>query len=973
MKITIYYYRICHMKFKKMESTPDFQKIEVEILKFWKENQIFQKSLSNRKDSDKYVFYDGPPFATGLPHYGHLTQGTIKDIIPRYHTMKGKYVERRFGWDCHGLPVEYELEKIKGIKNKKEIEDMGIDIFNESCRNIVQKYVKEWKIFVERMGRWIDMENDYKTMDLPFMESVWYVFKTLYDKGLIYEGYKSIHICPRCATPLSNTEVQMGYKDLEEASVIVKFKLEDEDKYMLAWTTTPWTLPANVLLAVSKNIHYAEVEHNGEIYIIAKSRIEYIFENLEYKVIKDININDYIGRKYTPMFDITKLKDIDNKRGWFIAEADFVEENEGTGIVHIAPAFGEEDMLVGKKLEAPIIRHIDIQGKFGEYPMMEWAAGEARLLNKDIIEFLQNKNIILKVLKIVHSYPHCWRCDTPLLNYSMESWFVNVQKIKSETLKNNEEIYWFPKHLKEGRFKNGLENAPDWAISRNRYWGTPIPVWKCNSCSNIKVIGSKKELEELTSKENITDLHRHFIDKLEIKCDKCEKGTMNRVPEVLDCWFESGSMPYAQKHYPFENKEEFEKNFPADFIAEAIDQTRGWFYVLHTISTALHGTPAFKNVIVTGLVLAADGQKMSKSKKNYTDPMDIINTYGAEALRIYLIRSPLVKGEDLMFKNEGLRDVVKDILVPLYNIVKYFTIYANLFNFEETKEESGHLLDRWISSKTENFVIHLDEYLQAYDLMGATSMIQPYIQTLSTEYIRRSRNRFVNGDKNALSTLYKVLLKFTISTAPLIPFISEYIYKELNGKKESIHLEDYPKTSNNVYNKELEEMMEIAQSAITEIQNIRVENSIKLKQPVKEVFVKYDKIDKSKIKEDILSIIKEEVNARKISTTVSKQFKSKDNIHGSIGVDTTIDDDILQDTTKREIIRAIQAIRKESGYNIEDIVECTISTTSNDIRVVVEKFQNDITKTTKLKSLKISDNTGKRVVINNQEATISIK
>ena len=961
------------MKFKSMESIPDFKKIEEETLKFWKDNKIFHKSLDNRKDSDKYVFYDGPPFATGLPHYGHLTQGTIKDIIPRYHTMKGKYVERRFGWDCHGLPVEYELEKVKGIKNKKEIEDMGIDIFNESCRSIVQKYVEEWRIFVERMGRWVDMENDYKTMDLPFMESVWYVFKTLYDKGLIYEGYKSIHICPRCATPLSNTEVQMGYKDLEDSSVIVKFKLEDENKYMLAWTTTPWTLPANVLLAVSKNIKYSEVEHNGEAYIVAKSRIEYIFENLEYRVIKDIDINDYIGKKYTPMFDISKLEDIDSTKGWFIAEANFVEENEGTGIVHIAPAFGEEDMLVGKKLEAPVIRHIDIQGKFGEYPMMEWAAGEARLLNKDIIEFLQNQNILLKVLKIVHSYPHCWRCDTPLLNYSMESWFVNVQKIKSETLKNNEKIYWFPKHLKEGRFKNGLENAPDWAISRNRYWGTPIPVWKCNSCSNVKVIGSKNELEELSSQKNITDIHRHFIDKLEIKCDKCEKGIMHRIPEVLDCWFESGSMPYAQKHYPFENKEEFEKNFPANFIAEAIDQTRGWFYVLHTISTALHGTAAFQNVIVTGLVLAADGQKMSKSKKNYTDPMDIINTYGAEALRIYLIKSPLVKGEDLMFKNEGIREVVKEIMVPFYNIVKYFTIYANLFNFKESEKESDHLLDQWIISKTENFVIQLEEYLQSYDLMGATSIIQPYIQTLSTEYIRRSRNRFVNGDKEALSTLYKVLLKFTLSIAPVMPFISEYVYKELNGNKESVHLEDYPKTSSNLYNKDLEEIMEIAQIAITDIQNIRVENSIKLKQPVKEVFINYDKINKSELKQDILYIIKDEVNARKISTTINKTFKSKDNIHGSTGVDISIDEDILQDTTKREIIRAIQTIRKESGYNIEDIVDCTISSPSDNIKAVLEKFKDEISKATKLKNLIISDNTGKKVIIDNQEATISIK
>ena len=474
----------------------------------------------------------------------------------------------------HGIYVEYEVEKIKGIKNKKEIESLGIDVFNESCRAIVLKYAEEWKTITNRMGRWVDMENDYKTMDRDYMESIWFVFKTIYEKGLIYEGYKSIHICPRCATPLSNTEVQMGYKDLIDSSVIVKFQLEDENKYFLAWTTTPWTLPANTLLAINKDFKYVEVESNDEIYILSKSRVEYVFEGMEYKILRDINSKDLIGKRYSPIFDIGKKKNIIKKDGWFVVEANFVTDNEGTGIVHIAPAFGEEDMLLGQKLKVPHINHVSIEGRFSEYPMMEWAGEEARDLNQRIIEFLSLNNHLLKVIEIEHSYPHCWRCDTPLLNYSMNSWFLNVQKIKNDSLKNNETINWNPKHIKHGRFKEGLKNAPDWCISRNRYWGTPLPVWKCNKCSNIMILGSIKELEDLSNR-NISDIHRHFIDDIEFDCSECKTGKLKRIPEVLDCWFESGSMPYAQKHYPFENKDRFKKTFPADFIAEAIDQTRG--------------------------------------------------------------------------------------------------------------------------------------------------------------------------------------------------------------------------------------------------------------------------------------------------------------------------------------------------------------------------------------------------------------
>ncbi len=960
------------MKFPNLDQKPDFPNIEENILSFWKKDNTFKKSLDKNKGKKEYIFYDGPPFATGLPHHGHLVQGAIKDLIPRYYTMKGYYVERRFGWDCHGLPVEYELEKLKGIKNKKEIEDLGIDKFNEECRLIVLKYVNEWKEFVQRMGRWVDMENDYKTMDKNYMESIWYVFKNIYEKGLIYEGYRSIKICPRCATPLSNTEVQLGYKDLEDLSVIAKFKLIDKDNtYFLAWTTTPWTLPANVLLAVNKNIEYVKVKSNNEYYIVAKNRVEYIFENIEYEIINNIKIDLIIGQRYEPLFDISKtIKPEHIDKGWYVTEADFVTSDEGTGIVHIAPAFGEEDMVLGKTLNTPNIRHVNIEGEFGEYPLMEWAGKQARDLGEKILEQLKKDNTFFRSIKITHSYPHCWRCDTPLLNYSMDSWFLDVGNIKKDTVKNNELINWTPKHIKEGRFKKGLESAPDWGLSRNRYWGTPLPVWKCDNCSNIIVIGSIKELEDLSGEKNIIDIHRHFIDDFKIPCDKCEKGVLKRIPEVLDCWFESGSMPYAQKHYPFENKDNFEDNFPANFIAEAIDQTRGWFYSLHTIATALMDKPAFKNVITTGIVLDKTGKKLSKSKRNYTDPGELVNKFGADALKFYLLSSPLVKGEDLMFNDNGVSDVVKNVFLTIYNTLKYFTIYANSNNFEPIDKKSNNVLDKWIISRTNHFIADITYQLDIYDLMSATNLIQPYINDLSTWYIRGSRQRFTDGSIDALNTLYNVLIDFSKATAPVIPFISEYIYITLNNNDSSVHMQDYPQIPHNQIDLVIENEMSRAREIISELQNLRIENGIKLKQPIREIYIENSNIQTT----DILDIIKNELNAKIIIKEKNNKLKINKGKYGEVGINTELDEEMLLEGLYREFIREIQNLRKNNTLNISDIIDISIYSDDSDIIKIIEKFGNDIKKITKSRNISIYEPKieGDLIKINNKEIYIKI-
>ncbi|MDO9509969.1 MAG: isoleucine--tRNA ligase, partial [Candidatus Magasanikbacteria bacterium] len=678
---------------------------ENKILDYWDEKKCFEKSLEKNPESKPYVFYDGPPFATGLPHYGHLVASLIKDMVPRYFTMRGFRVDRKWGWDCHGLPVENIIEKDLSLGGRKDIENYGVSKFNNACRSSVMTYAQEWKKTIRRMGRWIDMENDYKTMDTNFMESVWWVFKSLWSKNLIYKGYKPMHVCPRCSTPLANFEVAQGYKDIKDISVTVKFKVTNPEKInfdkltILAWTTTPWTLPGNVLLAFGGEIKYVVIKVGEENFLLAKERAEVIFKDIPYEILGEFIGDELVGLTYEPLFPYFA----DTPNAFCTVTAVFVTTADGTGVVHIAPAFGEDDFNVGQKEKIPLVQHVDMTGRFidkvTDFVGMEVKPKEdTQKTDIEIIKWLAKENKLFSKEKIEHSYPHCWRCDTPLLNYVTDSWFVKVTEFKDLMLKNNQQINWVPEHIKEGRFGDWLEGSRDWAISRNRFWGTPLPIWE-NAEGEFICVGSIEELEELSG-QKITDLHKQFMDEIVIKKDGKE---YHKIPEVLDCWFESGSMPYAQMHYPFENKEKFEKTFPAEFVAEGQDQTRGWFYTIHILATALtmgkspsipvkHSVPAFKNVVVNGTVLAEDGKKMSKRLKNYPEPGALLEKYGSDAVRYYLASSPVMEAEDIDFSEEGIREIYGKLINTLWNVYEFYELFAG--GKKPEKINSKNVLDK---------------------------------------------------------------------------------------------------------------------------------------------------------------------------------------------------------------------------------------------------------------------------------------
>jgi len=776
-----------------------FPKMEEEILKFWEENKTFEKSLENRKDAKHYVFYDGPPFATGTPHYGHIVGSVMKDVVPRYWTMKGRLVERKWGWDCHGLPIENIAEKELGIKQKKEIVEMGVEKFNEFCRSKVLSYVSEWEKVIGRLGRWADMKNSYKTMDLPYMESVWYVFKELWDKGLIYEGYRSMHVCTRCETTLSQQEVSEGYKDIKDLSAIAKFELVDEPgTFILAWTTTPWTLLGNVALAVGAEIDYVKVKTEDGIFIVAKNLLEEVLKEKPFEILGELKGADLVGKKYKPLFDYYVGKGVQNEEnGWQIYAGDFVTTEEGTGVVHIAPAFGEDDFQLSQKYNLPFVQHVGIDGiikqEAGEFagidlrPRAKNKPEEIREADLVVVKKLGDK--IFRSEKYTHSYPHCWRCDTALINYATSSWFVAVTKVKDRALELAKDINWTPKNIKEGRFGKWLEGARDWSISRQRFWASVMPIWKCEKCSEMEVFGSIASLEE-RSGEKVTDLHKHVVDKIKFKCNKCD-GEMSRVPDVLDTWFDSGSMPYAQMHYPFENKEKFEANFPAEFIAEGQDQTRAWFYYLHVLGTALKEKPAFKNVIVNGIVVGTDGKKLAKRLKNYPDPMAMFDKYGADAMRVYLMSSPVVAAENLEFKESDAADLMRGMFRMLWNSYSFFVLYADIDkwtpNTTNQKLQTTNLLDKWIVSELQVVIREYNKHMEAYELNNAVRLFPKFIDNLSNWYIRRSRKRFWksedDGDKEeAYQTLHYVLVELSKVMAPFAPFMSEEIFKNLTGR-----------------------------------------------------------------------------------------------------------------------------------------------------------------------------------------------
>ncbi|MFN8674150.1 MAG: isoleucine--tRNA ligase [Candidatus Sericytochromatia bacterium] len=858
--------------FKAVSSKNDFPKMEEKVLEFWEKNDTFKKSLEIRKQSKAYTFYDGPPFATGLPHYGHLIASTQKDIIPRYQTMRGHYVERRFGWDCHGLPVEMEMEKNMNLSSKKEIvEKIGIAEFNEACRGIVQRFTSEWRKTINRLGRWVDMDNNYKTMDKDFMESVWWVFRSLWDKGLVYEGKKVLPYSYRLGTPLSNFEAGQNYKMVQDPSIYIRFKVLDaENTYVLAWTTTPWTLPSNMALAAGPEIDYVKLKHqDGSFYYMAEKLVSSLFKNTEeYEILEKMKGTELAGIKYEPLFDF--FADKKEEGAFRVVNADYVSTEDGTGIVHIAPAFGEDDYAVSIKNGVPLVDPVDDNAEFTALAP-DYKGMYVKDADKHIIKDLKNKGLLVKQSTLEHSYPFCERSETPLIYKAISTWFVKVEAIKDKMIANNKTTHWVPEHIKEGRFGKWLENARDWAISRNRYWGTPIPIWKTES-GKYFCIGSVEELEKLSG-EKITDLHMHFIDKLQVKHP--ETGELaKRVPEVFDCWFESGSMPYAQNHYPFEKEEYFKANFPADYIAEGIDQTRGWFYTLTVLSSALFDKPASKNIVVNGMILAEDGAKMSKRKKNYPDPTYMFDAYGADAVRLYMINSPVVKGDDLKFAESGVKEIVKGLLIPLWNSYSFFVTYANVDKWNPAENKNVKLndpLDKWVFSSLQTLIKDVTEAMDSYDLNKSVAPFVNFIDQLTNWYIRRSRRRFwKSGDdsnKNeAYYTLYNVLLTFSKVIAPFLPFVSEEIYQNLktDDMPESVHLCDFPTYDDTLRSLEVEERMSIVQSAVFMGRALRAKHLLKNRQPLKSIYL-VTKSEKTKqYLSEMSDLIKEELNVKEV-------------------------------------------------------------------------------------------------------------
>ncbi len=924
-----------------------FPGLEREVDSFWKEAQIFEKSVVREAPQGDYTFYDGPPFATGTPHYGHIVGQVIKDAVPRYFTMKGYRVERKWGWDCHGLPIENIIEKEMGTKTKKDIEAMGVGKFNDACRSKVLGYTTEWYEIARKLGRFVDTSHPYRTMDLEYMESVWWVFSQLWEKGLIYKDYRSMHVCPRCETTLAQSEVSEGYQMVKDLSCIAKFELVDEPgTYILAWTTTPWTLIGNVALAVGKEIIYAKIESENIRYLVAKERLADVFIGKEYSVIEEIPGSQLLGKAYKPLFDYyyndAKLENHD--RGWKIYAADFVTTEDGTGVVHIAPAFGENDMDLGKAEKLPFIQHVSIDGYFKpevkDFPGLNVKpAGDHTATDIEIIKYLAHAGLLFSKAKYEHSYPHCWRCDTPLLNYATSSWFVNVTKIKSQLLEYAKDINWSPSYIKEGRFGNWLEGARDWSISRQRFWASAIPIWEC-ACGERKVISSVKELEELSG-QTIDDIHKDKVDDVVFPCKQCG-GTMKRVSDVLDCWFESASMPYSQLHYPFENKEKLQANFPAQFIAEGVDQTRTWFYYLHVVSGGLMEGRAFNNVIVNGIVQAEDGKKMSKKLKNYPDPAIILDTYGADALRMYLMSSPVVQAENLNFSEKGVQESLRKNVMLLWNIYKFYEPYKEN---KQVEAESDNVLDIWLEAKFRSLAAEVTRAMEAYDLPRAVRPITSFIDEFSTWYIRRSRDRFKSEDvseANAVAaTTAKILMSLSRLIAPFMPFMAEQLYQKVSGrdfgdKGKSVHLEGWFGEEEYVLSAEqtqcladMERVRRIVEAGLAQ----RDALGIKVRQALAGAKVK----GSAPLPEPYVPLILDELNIKGLEFVLSEGELE-------VELDANITPELRQEGIKRELVRLINSQRKAMGLTVSDQVQVAYRTDSADIKESIARFQEELSK-----------------------------
>ena len=878
----------CNHGFEGVPSQVDFPEQEKAVLAWWRERGTYRQSVEQRPVENSFAFFDGPPFATGLPHYGHLLASLTKDVVPRYWTMRGYRVERRFGWDCHGLPVENEAEQQLGLKSRRDILEYGIPEFNEYCRSVVLRYTAEWEELIDRVGRWVDWDNQYLTMDAAYMESLWWVFKSLWDKGLIYQGYKSLAYCPHCATPLSNFEVNQGYADTQDPSITVRFRVPDRERTsLLAWTTTPWTLPSNMALAVGEGVDYVRVEmKDGEKLILARARMDEVFKKTaaDIAATQPVTVEELVGLRYEPLFDY--FADKASEGAFRIVTADFVSTEDGTGIVHIAPGFGEEDYQLGLREGIPVVCPIDEDCAFTD-EVPDYEGQFVKELDTPIIRRLRDSGQLLSEGSIVHSYPFCYRCDAPLIYRTISTWFVRVEgEVKEKMLAANQQIWWIPEHIRDGRFGKWLEGARDWAISRNRYWGTPLPVWRNEETGESLCVGSREELEKLTGRV-VEDLHKHFVDDVEIPAPS-GNGVLRRVPEVLDCWFESGSMPYAQNHYPFENSADFDRAFPAEFISENLDQTRGWFYTLTILSAALFDKPAFRNCIVGGMLLAEDGRKLSKRLKNYPDPTEMLDTYGADALRLYLLNSPAMKGEELRLSADGIKQSLRDVIIPLWNAYSFFVTYANIDGWSPVAGATGsgnasafphqtgmtNRLDRWILSELQTLVHTINEEMEAYRLYRTVPAMVGFVEKLTNWYIRRSRRRFWKSEDDtdkasAYATLYQVLVTFTKSLAPVLPFVSETIYRNLvcrwdESAPESVHLSDMPMPEEGRRDAALETQMSLATRAVTLGRSLRSKHDLKTRQPLQRLFLLPPDEASRRGLTEVADLIADELNIKEI-------------------------------------------------------------------------------------------------------------
>lgn len=943
-------------KYKDVDTNLNSVKNEKEMLNYWDKNNIFEKLKEKIKDLPQWVYYDGPITANNLPHYGHAITWTVKDAVPRYWTMHGFNVIRNIGWDCQGLPVEYEVEKRQGFEKKEDIEKFGVEKFNEMCRQSVLEYRGSMEKYETRLGRWLDHNDEYSTMDSSYIESIWWSIKNIHKKGLLYKGFKVVPYSTRAGTTLSNAEVALGgYKEITDPAITVKFKVvskgEFEGNYILAWTTTPWTIPGNLMLAVGKNIEYSVVESGGVKYIVASGCIENVFDKKEYKVLKKgIKSKMLNGIEYKQPFNYFEHK---RKEGCFrVIYGDHVTTQDGTGIVHLAP-YGEEDFNIFMNLGVTLFDYLDETGNFTD-PVEKYSGMFYKKANKYIIEDLKNNNVLFEYSSYPHQMPMCWRTDTPLIYKPVESWYLSVTKIKESLLRENNSINWVPPHVKKGRFGKWLENARDWSLSRKRYWGTPIPVWINDKTGEYVVIGSFKELSTVSGKKLSKDFdpHRPYVDDITWKGKK--GGTFIRVPDVLDVWYDSGSMPFAQYHYPFENKEKFKVRFPADFISESSDQTRGWFYSLIVVNTALFNKTPYKNVSMSGMLLGNDGQKLSKSKKNYPPMDEVFETFGADILRYFLLTSPVVRSESAKFSNEFLNEVKKEYFSTLWNSYKYYVTYAKAYGFGgKIVTDSDDILDKWVLTRLNNLVSDLNSYMKKYEIMYATRLFAPFVQDLSTWYIRRSRGRVSEGDTAALNTLYTCLNTLSKLMAPFMPFIADEIYLNITPNSlDSVHLETYPKANKDLEkNDQILTNMQIVRDICSKGNAIRKLQNIPVRQPLALLEV----VEKP-LGEKYTEIIKDELNVKEVNFV--KKLTDGDNFAISEGVslDIALNKELVLEGEYRKLARKIQSLRKDQGLNVDDVIEVVLEKSEINERVL-KVYQNDLQQKVGAKSVHLGAKT----------------